>query len=90
MNIIEAKLKDSIIEFIKKIEIKKDDVLCLQVDIPIGQKEFENISETLRRVLPENRIIIFQKNFKLKSGLSLVLIKQMLNGTGYEIVKKGI
>jgi len=65
MKIIEMKLKESLVEAVKEIQIDESDIVWVEIDKTVIQMEFQRIQDIVRQTFPVNRVIVVPQGCKL-------------------------
>ena len=66
MKVINIKLKESIVEAVKEIQVDKSDIVWVETDLFITQPEYSEINRIVSDLFPVNRVIVVQAGHKLR------------------------
>lgn len=66
MKVIEMKLRESLIEAVKEIQVDESDIIWVEIDKNITQAEFQRIQDIVSESFPINRMIVMPKGCRLR------------------------
>ena len=66
MKVVEIKLKESIVEAVKEIQIDKSDIIWIETDQHITLHQHSEINRIVDNLFPVNRVVVVSPGCKLR------------------------